>query len=353
MNRYALAALAFLVAGPSFARELPAFYKGIRPLGMGGAFTAVADDENALFYNPAGLDKVESWRLGVLNPLVEVNKEGIDFYKDAKGTDFNDSVEVTQLLQDHVGDYLHLSAAVFPNLVLKHFAVGVLGQATLNAQVNNIAFPELQVTDALVSGSGHFATGWGFFDGMLRVGGGLKYVSARGMRDQIYLASDIASDNFGDTVKDDLNRGSGLGFDAGAMFEIPVVLKPTIALMVQNIGDVDLGDAGKIPQQVNLGVAGSYAFSWVKLTGAVDYVDVLNNLGDDNDVYKRLHAGLEARFWDMLAVRGGLNQGYTTFGASVDFKLLRVDYANYAEEIGSAAGKRSDRRHALQVILGW
>ncbi len=28
---------------------------GVRPLGMGGAFTALADDENALFYNPAGL----------------------------------------------------------------------------------------------------------------------------------------------------------------------------------------------------------------------------------------------------------------------------------------------------------
>ncbi|MCI2428325.1 hypothetical protein LM595_01970, partial [Candidatus Acetothermia bacterium] len=28
---------------------------GARPLGMGGAFIALADDENALFYNPAGL----------------------------------------------------------------------------------------------------------------------------------------------------------------------------------------------------------------------------------------------------------------------------------------------------------
>ena len=31
---------------------------GVRPMGMGGAFTAVSDDPNAAYYNPAGLMKV-------------------------------------------------------------------------------------------------------------------------------------------------------------------------------------------------------------------------------------------------------------------------------------------------------
>ena len=30
---------------------------GVRPMGMGGAFTAVSDDPNAAYYNPAGLLK--------------------------------------------------------------------------------------------------------------------------------------------------------------------------------------------------------------------------------------------------------------------------------------------------------
>ena len=47
-----------VVASFAQARELPKFFEGVRPLGMGGAFTAVADDENALFYNPAGLARV-------------------------------------------------------------------------------------------------------------------------------------------------------------------------------------------------------------------------------------------------------------------------------------------------------
>jgi len=41
---------------------------GVRPLGMGGAFTAVADDSDAVFYNPAGLADVESqYNLGYLD----------------------------------------------------------------------------------------------------------------------------------------------------------------------------------------------------------------------------------------------------------------------------------------------
>jgi len=39
---------------PAYAVPLN-FYSGARPMGMGGVFTAVADDVNAIFYNPAGV----------------------------------------------------------------------------------------------------------------------------------------------------------------------------------------------------------------------------------------------------------------------------------------------------------
>ena len=65
------------------------FVHGIRPLGMGGAFVGVADDENALFYNPAGLTRLDSFHLGLplLNlgvgidgPTVEAVRDGVDFF---------------------------------------------------------------------------------------------------------------------------------------------------------------------------------------------------------------------------------------------------------------------------------
>ncbi len=47
------------------AYEIPFIMKGVRPMGMGGAFTAVADDQNSLFYNTAGLALYEKRGLSI------------------------------------------------------------------------------------------------------------------------------------------------------------------------------------------------------------------------------------------------------------------------------------------------
>lgn len=50
-----LALLAFLTASPAFPSGFQVMSQGARAMGMGLAFTAVADDPSAIFYNPAGL----------------------------------------------------------------------------------------------------------------------------------------------------------------------------------------------------------------------------------------------------------------------------------------------------------
>jgi hypothetical protein len=68
-----------------FANE-PFFFRGVRPAGIGGAFVAVADDANAIFYNPAGMGLIQgkgievetiyqdfSWVWKSFDPSVEHN----------------------------------------------------------------------------------------------------------------------------------------------------------------------------------------------------------------------------------------------------------------------------------------
>ena len=73
--------LIFLFSWNIFAKELPYLYKGARPLGMGGAFTALSDDANALFYNPAGLANIKETRVSPINLEIEGSRMRTIFTK--------------------------------------------------------------------------------------------------------------------------------------------------------------------------------------------------------------------------------------------------------------------------------
>jgi hypothetical protein len=51
-------------------------------MGMGGAFTAVSDDENAVFYNPAGISQRKSWLLQIFNFNASVNHNTVTVGQD-------------------------------------------------------------------------------------------------------------------------------------------------------------------------------------------------------------------------------------------------------------------------------
>ena len=70
----------FLMSGIAFCNTVrPPFIEGIRPLGMGGAFIAVADDYNLLQYNPANLAKAKNFQLNIPHIEVETSQKSIDF----------------------------------------------------------------------------------------------------------------------------------------------------------------------------------------------------------------------------------------------------------------------------------
>ncbi|MDR1952288.1 MAG: hypothetical protein LBQ37_02090 [Elusimicrobiota bacterium] len=128
---------------------------GIRPMGMGGAFTAVADDENAVFYNPAGISQRQSWLLQILSVDIAVNTETIDAYNDISkilsdensGSDNGMSISgVERLTNDIDKKDLDLSISVLNLFYISgpfkmgnnsfHFGIGEYSFAEVGASVD-------------------------------------------------------------------------------------------------------------------------------------------------------------------------------------------------------------------------
>ena len=334
--------------GTALAQESPSLFRGVRPLGMGGAFLTVSNDENALFYNPAGLNDVQSAHAAIINPYVAVSKDSIGFVQDLVDLEGTDETAVADFLNQHVGEHQHSQVALFPSFYTRNLAVGLLGSAVMDLEVRNTANPEV-VTDAKVDAAGLVGLAHGFRQQRIQVGVTGKYVRREGVR-KTFQAADIVVDfdPFADRSHD-----TDFAFDLGTKFNFPVLFRPSVALVLQNIGDLDFGALGVIPQQVGVGVGFHPDFAGLSNTVALDIQDVTEQVPGDDDLYKRIHLGAEIRFPRIVAVQAGINQGYYTFGGSLDFRILKVAAATYAEEVGTFAGQRGDRRYVAQLTLGF
>jgi len=155
-----------ILSSSAWAQSDGNLFVGSRPLAMGGAFTAVADDANAMFYNPAGLQQLRQHEVSFMNA-------------DLFGTGIRTTYAVYSFpisLNQAVGiDWQHIG-----------FGDGELGY---NRDVIKVAFARRLLPK-------------------LSVGAGVKY-----------LLTDMSLD--GQSV----GKGSGLGVDLGAMYAVRPGLK--------------------------------------------------------------------------------------------------------------------------------
>ncbi len=346
----------FVTICHAHAGEFPSLYRGIRPLGMGNAFITVADDENTLFYNPAGLNDVQG--LGgveILNPLIEFSQVGLDAYNDFKDINSDNVTEVTDLLGNYIGEQFSLRTSLYPSIIFHNFGIGALGQVSFSGEVRNRVNPQVNV-DGKADVGGVVGVAYGFREKKVQVGVALKFVQRQSFQ-KTYYATDIAGEDFdpSNDFSEEKETGTGFSGDVGVKVNPEWPLRPSIGLVLQNIGglNIDEDDADEIPQQLNAGIS-IHPDLWIfKNTLALDVVDLTKNVEGEDDFYKRVHMGAEIRLPYILSLRVGANQGYPSFGATIDLWIIRLAYAHYKEELGAVAGQKDDARHVGQIAIGF
>jgi hypothetical protein len=321
-----LITLLLLMSGPesvSATKYAGAFMDiggGARPLGMGGAFVAVANDASTVYYNPAG---ISGWS----------NRQALFMHSERFGNllnyNFGSYVQPTKLLSDkrEAGFGFALQHLGADDIVISNhleyfdangngrFEPGEGDYLTQNGQ----RVPD-EVLDNLPRESDNsfaFLGAFGLATGFGRLGGTLKII-------------------YTDSV--DGNSSAGIGIDLGYLYR---------GLLVDHLDvGVKLQDATGTYLSWSTGTT-EYIWPMVKVGAAYTIVSEAMRgsllLAIDSDFYfdnrqfasqywvgemsADIHAGAELRFQEKVMVRGGVDSGNWTAGAGLLVKFIGFDYA--------------------------
>lgn len=270
---FLLAALLLVAANARAADDLAAqsdfFREGqsARAFGMGSAFVGVADDTDAVYWNPAGLAQLKG-------PQFITTKTTLDFFD---------------------SDVQSFSAAM-------PYGPGAFG---INYVYSNTDIP-------LYGQNPANPLRFNYFLGMASeryTGIALAYA----MQYQPNIALGLSIKNMKYSLYG--NSASGTGFDLSAFMKLESGLN--VGLNLQNLGGVSLGAMDEVPTNFQLGV--SQKFMEDALTLALGYDS--NYLGDSS-----FSIGTEYKVADHVIARLGSSDSKTAYGFSIDYESFRFDY---------------------------
>ena len=341
---------AFAAVGTDSLNDL---YSSAEALGMGNAFTAVVDDEQSLYYNPAGLAGVTRPKVTYLDVQAEISSGIITTTQSSLSTFSNLSGDALNAL---MGKDIYARASIAPTLVFPGFGIGLLVDQQLAIYSQNIALPSMTLGDQTTNG---IKVGYArsFYPGSrkkngkneIRVGVAAEMLFRRG---GYYNLSESQLININETSFKNIvgNFGDGFGLDTGIQYLRHQSQRLTLMAGAawENAGGVTFSTPTAAPQQgdLSLGVGARYQLPGIRTTVAYD----MKHLDESTDWRMRQHAGIEFKI-PLVSVSAGINEISYTFGASVDVWLAKVSFVSYAEELAAEAGLATERRYMVRISL--
>ena len=248
---------------------------GARALGMGGAYSAVANDVTAIYWNPAGLATLDPIQISINHASLFLDTS-LDFF-----------------------------AAMAPTARYGTFAAALLSVGSQGFEQRTVLN---EVVGSFNTGEMAFLASWSreWFGGF-SVGINYKFV-----KQKILTYSD-----------------GGHGLDLGIKTTLSSRLSGGLVFRNLINPKVNLyNDSQSSPMQVSAGVASGFFND--HLTLSVEFSKI-NGWGEG-----RLHFGSEYNFKDRLALRVGLGAQSVTVGAGFAFDAFGLEYSNGGTDLGTS-----------------
>ncbi len=339
-------------AEPAFIRE------SIRARGMGNAFTAAANDEMLLFYNPAALRSVYYNMYEVVGFNTTTNENTINLGKSSSGFSSIGSLAGKKIYNEvNLGLLSHVNS---------RFGWSFFSNGLVDIQVRNPIIPYLE-TKAYVQTGLAGGMAWSFLDFQLDLGLGVKLVQRSGIDTKLHIFDEaiieFTEDQKTTKLQKKFTSKAAFAPDAGVIYHFDSYhnMEPKVAFSLQNIGGLDFEGAGKVPMTMNIGVSTESEFNGLDMILAADYRDLADsqemiskgNIMTERNIKIGVEFGWQKLFngHHLISIRAGRNGPYNSVGWSMNLFGFKVDFAKYSEEIGGYAGELEDKRTSLQVSL--
>ena len=350
----AVVTLAFSAGARSVqAGELHQLYRGARTEAMGGAYTALADDEQAIFLNPAGLAGIEHLQFNYLITDFTVSSDIISTAAQASSAFSKLSGNSLNLI---MGKNIYAQVQLAPTLVGPGFGFSVLADQQVALRSENKALPQItfgyQTTDGfqLAYGTSIGKGKRGFFGDKveLRLGAAAKMLFRRGgYRRLSPLTLFQLSPSKAQGLIGPWGKGYGLDLGSQLVYRANKRLNFYAGLAMTDVGDTCFGDGpDPIKSVLSGGFAARYDLGVIHIKTIYDQRHILQV----TDWRKKNHFGVELGL-PMLSIYGGINGVYPTYGVSFDIWVLSLTAASYVEEQGSFVYQDPEHRWMTRLAF--
>ncbi len=342
---------------PAHAEDSQRLYRSAYYLGRGDTGLAIADDAEAIMYNPAGIAQGKGVykRIILASPTVEFSDDARALAKELSA----DNSDVAGTLLKRVGKNEHIGAYNLTAIVLRRASLGFFNGETTDILVHKSPTAgglEGVKAHAVTSNGVVFALAQDFFSQQLFIGGNVKYMHRGEAKVDVNITDADALKN----MKSDelLGTGTGASTDLGIMWRLPGRMQTSFGATINNVGGTTFSPSSEIAaapdplkQVVNVGFAIQPGTKSSRFRILAEYWDATNAL--DANPLKKTHFGAEISVRDMVGFTGGLAQGWTSGGMYIDLYVLRLDGGMYIQEMSDRVGIRPDKRIFLRLTAGF
>jgi hypothetical protein len=356
-------------------------FRSARGEGMGGAVTAVADDGDALFHNPAGIgredgDASKNALRGASfpNATFGANKYTLGMFRDYQGSSDRSSAIEKTMLSAGDKDVVYGHAQAFPYLTVWRFQLGFLtsvwGEGYLTRYdepqpSREAGAPEGSTYDREISAIGlaQQAVVAGFSlpykETGLSLGVAGRFAYRNSFRRDIE-ATESSVRTSARTYRDDLNATRGAAADVGVLYRVRGSLLPAFGIAMRDVGDTHYAPAKAgaraEKERANLAAGFSLRPEVGKNAGLTLGVDVQRINDGRLPIRDKVKMGAELGIGASdstapFALRGGYDLRAPSVGIGADLLFLKVDAAWFGDVVEGPDGTRVDMRTLIKATV--